>query len=383
MRNTISLYKKNGDIFRNTRKPVQSARHLPGDVYTSPEVLELERDCLFMRHWLCVGREEELTNVGDYLTLRVLGEPVLVVRKDPQTIAAYSNVCRHRGVEVASGNGNAQSFVCPYHAWTYSLDGQLESAPLMRHSDLNRELCRLPQLRVGTWRGTVFVNFDPKAPSLEEWMQPFEQTFGFLQPDRCALADKLVIDLDCNWKFVNENLMDLYHVGTLHADTFGSFFKGEKDRYQYELMPGGAFGVFPQAAPLSEDGRSLFGKMEWLSEHDETFCANGFLPPNMNLTARCDSVRLWVAWPQSVDKTQAISYTLIPPDRFEAPEFRANIQKVNQLLRRIVEEDRSMIQSLQVGVQSRYYEAGPLSRLELPIHHVLNSYLDKMLGDSQ
>ncbi|MGD9925736.1 MAG: aromatic ring-hydroxylating dioxygenase subunit alpha, partial [Pseudorhodoplanes sp.] len=207
MRNTISLYKKNGDIFRNTRKPVQSARHLPGDVYTSPEVLELERDCLFMRHWLCVGREEELTNVGDYLTLRVLGEPVLVVRKDPQTIAAYSNVCRHRGVEVASGNGNAQSFVCPYHAWTYSLDGQLESAPLMRHSDLNRELCRLPQLRVGTWRGTVFVNFDPKAPSLEEWMQPFEQTFGFLQPDRCALADKLVIDLDCNWKFVNENLM--------------------------------------------------------------------------------------------------------------------------------------------------------------------------------
>src|SRR5262249_12042695 len=114
----MKLPESDADFFtklEETRRPVNSARHVPGFVYTSPEIFALKKEKIFLKDWLCVGRTEEIENPGDYLTLHVLDEPVLLTRGADGTVNAFSNICLHRGVEVATGTGNRRTFTCPFH----------------------------------------------------------------------------------------------------------------------------------------------------------------------------------------------------------------------------------------------------------------------------
>ena len=111
-----------GDGLDGVRAPLVRAQHVPGSIYTSPEVLALEKGKIFLRDWLCVGRVEEIANAGDFMTFRITGEPLVVTRNGKGDINAFSDVCRHRGVEVAQGSGNAKEFSCPYHVSLSRLD---------------------------------------------------------------------------------------------------------------------------------------------------------------------------------------------------------------------------------------------------------------------
>lgn len=361
-----------------TRSARADARHLPGRYYTAPDVFRQEREAIFLKRWLCVGREEELADAGDYLTLRVMGEPVLVVRDSLGRIAALSNVCRHRGVEVAHGAGNARHFSCPYHAWVYDLTGRLVGAPLMRGTNFDQSACRLPAFRADTWNRWIFVCLDAGAPPLEEAIAPFARQFDFLQPQHCRLSDKLVIDLNCNWKFACENLMDIYHVGTIHAKTFGGSYKGDKERYSFNLLPDGGFSFFCEAAPTTPDGKLMFDMMPWIADRGPNFAALGFLGPNMNYAARSESQRMWVTWPLAEDRSRLIVYSLLPTDAFKQPDQKEKSLLVRGFLEKIVDEDRAMLESLQNGVGSRMFAPGPFARLEEPIHHMINDYLARV-----
>ena len=149
------------------RQPLPDASHAPGALYASPEFYRLDVEKLFMRDWLFVGRVEELPDPGDYLTMRIAGEPIIVARTPAGELAAYYNMCLHRGVEVAEGCGNTAAFKCPYHGWIYDLSGRLTGAAYMKESkgfELGEQ--RMRPLRLETWRRNIFVAFDPGAPPL-------------------------------------------------------------------------------------------------------------------------------------------------------------------------------------------------------------------------
>src|SRR5690606_13603966 len=168
-----------GPDFSKTLRPVTQANHPPGVLYNDPAVLEREMEVIFRRDWLCIGRADEIPNDGDYLTQRVVGEPVLLCRKADGQIAAYSNTCLHRGVEVASGQGNTKEFVCPYHGWLYNLDGQLLGASYMRDTEgFDRKNCRLPTLPVAVWQGWVFLSLNLKPEPFERYIAEFDEKFG-------------------------------------------------------------------------------------------------------------------------------------------------------------------------------------------------------------
>ena len=114
---TLPLDEETRTVLERTRADLLTARHLPGFLYTSPEIFQLEMDNIFMKEWLCVGRVEEFEHAGDYHALRVAGEPLLVCRDRDGDLHAFNNVCQHRGVEVATGQGNRADFMCPYHGW--------------------------------------------------------------------------------------------------------------------------------------------------------------------------------------------------------------------------------------------------------------------------
>ena len=112
----------------SVKKPVEQARHLPGYLYSDSKLLDLEKQKIFMKDWLCVAREEELEKIGDFMTFDILGEPLLLTRDENGALNALVNMCSHRGVEVADGSGNAKEFSCPYHGWLYDLEGKLIGA---------------------------------------------------------------------------------------------------------------------------------------------------------------------------------------------------------------------------------------------------------------
>jgi phenylpropionate dioxygenase-like ring-hydroxylating dioxygenase large terminal subunit len=366
--------------FDDVLLPLDRARHAPGYVYGSTEMLQVEKDRVFTKDWLCVGRTEELETPGDYLTLRILGEPILVARDQDGALGSFMNICRHRGVEVAQDKGNAKDFCCPYHGWLYDLKGKLIGAPYMKETkDFDPSRCQLTQLRTEVWAGNVFVTLNQQAPRFEEFIADFEADFGFLKPEECRLADKLEVDLGCNWKLLIENLLDVYHVSVLHVNTFGRFVTPKT--YDARLRKNGGLIAYYTAAPLTPNGTSLFGKLPWLADKPDSFACQGHLAPNMNILARSDLVKFYVIWPLAPDRCRLVAYSLLPPSYFEQPGFKEKVEVYHQHMLDFLAEDETMIMSLQNVMSSDHFEPGPMSSLEISIHHVISSHLRRLAGD--
>lgn len=366
--------------FSGIRADLLHARHLPGRFYTSPEIFELEIERLFLREWICVGRVEQYQKAGDYRALRIANEPLVVVRDEQGNLNAFANVCAHRGVEVVTGEGNVDRFTCPYHAWVYKLDGTLAGAPYSKDVEgFDWKSCRLPRLRLDTWGGYVFVNFDPDAAELGAFLDDdrIREVAGFLHPERTRLADEYSFEVDCNWKFIPENLMDMYHVGVIHAKSFGAYFPVKN--FDYRLTKWGYHAEY-ESLTMAPDGARLFETMEWLKEKPEYFAFTFFFRPGFNMFARPDMLQPWITHPISPNKTRVTIYTQYPEGHFSMPAFAQKHDLVKEFIRLVANEDLAMLRSLQNGVGSRAFVPGPTVKLEKAIHHMLNRYLDRMFG---
>ena len=367
------------DALHAVQRPLADASHAPGFLYASPEVYQREVERLFLRDWLYVGRAEELPNPGDYMTLRIAGEPVVIVRDQDGTLNAFSNMCVHRGVEVAQGAGNTRAFTCPYHGWVYDLAGRLTGAAYMKESaGFELGAHRMRPIEVDTWAGNVFLSFDPDVPPLAEHLREFVRDFAFLRMENCRLGNRIELDLACNWKFVHENLMDFYHVGVLHAKSFGARFSWEGDQVRLESR--GAIAIFYAAGPPTPNAEPLLGKMPWLDDRPVSFSCTGFLPPNCTLFGRIDCVRFMIAWPDGPSRSRTIIYHLFPEEFFARPGFADTLKVYRDYQLQVLEEDRSMIESMQRAMASPAYRPGRMSTLEKPLHHYLNGYIERVFG---
>ena len=362
-----------------TRAPLLQARHLPGDFYTSPTTYQLEQERIFQADWLCVGRVEEVAQAGDYLTLRVGDEPIIVCRDEERAINAFYNVCRHRGTEVAIGQGNTKSFQCPYHAWTYDLKGRLKGAPFTKEIE-NFTLSEygLAPLKVDTWGGFIFVNFDPESCGLLEFLADFTETVAPYRPEELQLATKFVLEYDCNWKATAENLVDIYHLAALHGASLGPHQPLEA--YEFHLTRGGYNGIFKGNSPLTPDGKSRFGNMPWLSGKALEYGYTSHQRPNMNFGLRQDNINFTTTWPLGVERSMITFHMLLPKQHFSLPDFRQRVKVYEDFVTLVLEEDREMVQSLQKSFKSRAYQPGPMSKYEIAVHHVINYYLERIFG---
>ncbi|EGD57962.1 Rieske 2Fe-2S domain protein [Novosphingobium nitrogenifigens DSM 19370] len=212
------------------------ARALPGAFYTSPQFLALEEDRLFRDGWLCLGRVDETPDAGDYRTMTVLDEPLLIVRDGEGTIRVLSNVCRHRAALVAQGSGNAPAFSCPYHAWTYRHDGSLIGAPMMRQvAGFDRAACALPEFRSEIWAGFLFVNLSGEAGPLAPDLAGLDPILRNYHPEAMRHAAVVEERWGTNWKSLFENFMEGYHLSVVHEASLKPITPTELCEY----FPGG------------------------------------------------------------------------------------------------------------------------------------------------
>lgn len=369
---------KDDPQLRQVQESIRLASHAPGYIYSSKDLFEKEIDEFFMKDWLFVGREEELPNPGDFMTMRLVSEPIVVTRDAKGTLNAFYNMCAHRGAEVACGKGNARALMCPYHGWTYEMDGRLRGASHMSDSDgFDRSKVRMTPIRIGVWRRCIFVCFSESAVSLEEYMKDVDADYGsVLQLENTRLGAKSVVELECNWKLVYENLMDFYHVRVLHAKTFGSRVSYEAQDWQ--LKDDGVFIEY-KASPSTPDGEPLAGRLPWLQDRANSFAVERFVWPNCTFFGRVEGISVFVAWPLSESRCQVIIYQCFGEKVFERPDQEELLGVYKTHMLRVVDEDKSMIESLQKAMTARGFKPGRMSITERPIHHTLQTYIDRVL----
>ena len=360
-----------------TRQPLLEASHAPGRYYASTEIYALEKERIFMEDWLAIGRVEELAAPGDFRTYRIAGEPIIVARNRDGAINAFMNRCAHRGVAVAQGTGNARGFTCPYHGWGYDLDGRLAGAPDMPES-FERKDCRLAPLGLGLWAGWIFVSFNPAPRPFAEFIAPYDRELGFLRQEKCKLAEKISIEVGCNWKFPVENLMDNYHSRVLHRKSIGPTMGVE--RFTAHRSGVKAFTAYYDAKPMTADGASRFGVMPWIAERGERFACSAHIAPNMHLFARCDNVHPFLMWPLGPDRVLIECYLLFPAAWHGTPGFAAKVADYAAFTAQVVHEDASVMESLHDAASSPRYAPGRMSRLELGVWNVINYNLDRVQG---
>ena len=215
-------------LAQNVAQPFESARAMPPSVYTSAEFMEREIAGVFSKDWYCVGRAEALAEPGDYVTAELARQPVVVLRDRDGSLTALSNVCLHRMSTMLEGRGKVRALSCPYHGWTYNLDGSLRGAPAMT---LNEGFCRenykLPSVRCEEWLGWVFISLDPEAPPVAERLAEVEAMVAGYDMTNYTESFYEEHEWDTNWKVLAENFMESYHLPVCHAGTIGGLSKLE------------------------------------------------------------------------------------------------------------------------------------------------------------
>ena len=362
------------------QQPLTQASHAPGDIFSSPDIYRMEKERIWMRDWRCVGREDEVSETGDYVTWRIAGEPSIIARNGRGEVNAFANVCAHRGVEVAKGKGNIEEFSCPYHGWLYDLSGKLIGAPYMKEAEgFAPDACRLKPIRFGIWQGFMFVNFNDACEPLEDFLGVFADDFGFLDMGELAVAARLEVDFNCNWKLVAENAMDNLHIAVVHPQTLGEGIKAEE--IQFKLNARGGYSSFYTHEPRFNNHQPMFNEhMDSLIDKPSNFAGAGFMSPNFQLFTYCDNVELSMHWPLDVNWTRHIITIIFPKKFFDRPDFSEKIQTYYETETKTVGEDAEMVKSLQQAMSVRTFVPGRMSRVEQPIHHLLNHYVELMFG---
>ncbi len=336
------------------------ARALPTAMYTSKALLELEKEKIFRREWLCVGRVEQVSNIGDYFTVEILGEPVVVVRGKDDQLRAMSAVCRHRYYSVVEGAGNTTRFTCSYHKWVYALNGELRGAPHMGNiSDMQDQCKRLPQLSLETWLGFIYINFDANAEPLEPRLGGAEQHWADYGVEDWKVTPWVDEVWPGNWKLAMETALEGYHVNGLHPDTFAKFMPSSTSNFEDTADQWTMFRL----DTVFKDEFSVYQQFaDTMSGQDKTSAPQfGFFP---NCAVSCSQFGgIWLTFlPIDAGHTRVIGGNLVNPVMYEMVTRSQKSQAANaEAINAINKEDAQAMVNLQRNAHSMYAEPGLLS----------------------
>lgn len=334
-------------------RPHDESRTMPGAFYTSDAVLALERDEVFKREWICVGRAEEVARAGDYMTFDILEEPLLILRGDDGRVRALSNVCRHRGMPIAAGRGLAKRLACPYHAWTYDTRGRLVGAPHMGgRADFDRAAVCLPEFRCETWQGFIFVTLDAETPPLAPRLAGLEAMVRSYHFEGMVLRYTAETVWQTNWKCLMENFMEGYHLSPLHRTTLHPVNPTKLCRH---FPPGEAyFGYRVGFAP--DLPRTTRGHPD-LSEEQADSCIMFAVPPGLAVGGAADYSSFISIQPEAVDRVRVKQGLFFHGDHWS----QAQVDKAVLLFEETMAEDKQILVGLQRGLGAAGYAPGPLA----------------------
>ena len=370
--------------YAGVRRPLLEAETMPVWCYTSDAFYRREIDRIFMKVWNFLGRVEQVPHPGDYFTVDFAGVSLIVVRDDGGEVRAFANTCRHRGSELLAGSGRCKAIVCPYHSWTYALDGRLVGAPEMEQSvGFRKEDNGLIALRLETWGGFIFVNFDRNAAPLEAYLGGMMETIAPYRLDDMALTRRREYVMDCNWKLFVENAKESYHIKTVHKKTINQYASAKTAGYWVEEAKGEYCITFAQheGSMALLKGAAGFPVIESLRGRREA--GGTYAPliyPSTYLACTIDCVWYLELHPLGPERTRLVHGSLFPKSRLQQPDFDAIAANYYHRWDITTEEDIVASERQQRGLRSPFSVPGRFSHREPLVHVIDNWILDRVLS---
>jgi phenylpropionate dioxygenase-like ring-hydroxylating dioxygenase large terminal subunit len=351
----------------DSSKDVGEALTLPPALYTSEEVLDFERDAIYAKEWLCVGRAERIPEAGDWFTVNIAREPIIVVRDKEGAIRAMSAVCQHRAMQVCEGQGNTTTFKCPYHHWIYGLDGRLLGAPAMERTEsFEKSDWGLPKMRVELWMGFIFVNFDPEASPLAPTLERYSKYLVNYDLENAVCPGTFTLeDMPWNWKVMFENFNDGYHANRLH-------------QYVQDFCPSN-LSAFPE--PWSDDSNVIFRTSGYthldggfnathrvimpvypdLTEEERSRSTFALVPPTLCFGTAPDQCFFFLVRPKTAQTIDVEIGYIFHPSALEDPLFEEKVILSDAGVQVFVRQDQDATTKVQLGLNSRFAPRGRYS----------------------
>lgn len=344
----------------DTAAPIEQARTLPASWYISDAFDALERRAVFLDTWQLACRAEQVAEPGSFVSGRSFGLPWVVVRGGDGVLRAFANTCRHKATEICTGSGVLSHFTCPYHGWTYRLDGSLRTAPRMAGIEaLDRATMALPPLGVEIWGPLVLIHRDPEAPPSGPGIGELTRALEATGWDRLQWHSRRTYEVACNWKAYCDNYLDGgYHVAHMHPDLAAQLDLG---RYRTEVFDTYSLQTCPPADEASApEGRTPAGRTEGGALYVWRY-------PNLMLNRYGPCLDTNLVHPISADRCRVtFDFWFDASHLHDEAWIRASLESTEQTQR----EDMEISERVQAGMASGTWHSGPYApRVELGIHH--------------
>jgi choline monooxygenase len=378
-----------------TRQPVNRAWTLRPDAYRAPRFHGLEQERVFATSWVAVADIERLRHPGDTLPVRVAGRPLLLTRAQDGRLRAFHNMCRHRGAQLVAEECRLKRVRCPYHSWTYGLDGRLLGAPLFEGSDIPNDQQGLFDMdhvvdfdktdfgllpvRVDAWGHLVFVNLDDHAMSLADWLGDLPQRLAGYGLSELSVVARNTYDVAANWKLLAENFMEYYHLPWVHPEL--AKISRIEDHHRFQ-GPGMYTGM--TTSPITQDEHSGWSSLEpaaGLSDEDAVSGRFVWVMPNVALAVLPSHVFTIVLEPMAVDRTIEHTSLAVRHGHDGDVEVATALNKLMSFWDHVNREDIDVVERVQLGVADPSYPGGRMCyRFEEPLHRAQNMIIDRMVG---
>jgi phenylpropionate dioxygenase-like ring-hydroxylating dioxygenase large terminal subunit len=360
------------------------------DAYFSEQIFHLETEKIFYREWCCAGREEEISKPGDYIAVELAGESVLVVRTRAHRLAAYYNVCRHRGSRLVSQSGPGTlggTIRCPYHSWTYNLDGTLRTAPFLEEGQgFTKADLSLHPVGIETWGGFFFLNLTPDESAAREYtlltqLGRIPQRLTRYPLEQLGSARRLVYEVAANWKVILENYNECYHCGPVHPELchlVPAFRQGGGAELDWDRGIPHRAGAWT----FTETGTTNRRPFEGLNQDEQVRHKGELIYPNFMLSLSADHVTAYTIWPLDPSRTRIVCDFLFHPSELALPDFDPS--DAVDFWDRINRQDWSICQNVQLGMRSRVFETGyyaPMENAGLDMRRYIQEKLGRVRGE--
>jgi phenylpropionate dioxygenase-like ring-hydroxylating dioxygenase large terminal subunit len=355
-------------------RPLAEAWTLPPAAYLRDDIYDLEVERIFRRSWLPVARVDQVREPGDFLTIDLVGQPVLVVRGADGQVRVMSNVCLHRAAPIAEGTGRRKLFTCPYHSWGYDTEGRLVAAPLMDGvKGFTPKDCRLPQVRTEVWEGFVMANLDPEAAPFAPQVAGLSRYFANYRLADMVVARTLSYDSDWNWKVLVENFMEAYHHIGIHPQTFEPTFHARDSKVEDADGPWAILHM-PAADPDAPHAGLVQGLEPW--QAGALFAAVAF--PHFLIAPHANGLAWYQVLPQGAGRMRLNVHVCVPAAARAMPAYEGLVEASAAFTDHVHQEDIAANDLVWRGLNAPMTRQGRLSPLEKAIWQMNRWWLGRL-----
>ncbi|HIB39732.1 MAG TPA: aromatic ring-hydroxylating dioxygenase subunit alpha [Candidatus Lambdaproteobacteria bacterium] len=369
----------------NCQLPAEQAFSIPPECYTSEELLQEELEKVFHHNWIGLGRADRFAVSGDYETMNLGGKPVIVLRDHDGILRAFANTCRHRGARLLNDDGNCKHIRCPFHAWTYKLDGSLSGAPHMNKvSGFERSDYGLISYHAEERLGFAFVCLAPSAPDLDDYLGDFAEIHAPWPIESLVTTRRRSLTVDCNWKAFLDVFNEYYHLPFVHPDSLDEIYNFPTPADKVTGAFASQFGNTEGTGGLLQDSEEQpLPSMTNLQGRAASGVQYTWVFPNMTFAAGMDVLWIYEAYPLGADCCQVYQSICVPPETAALPDFEKKIAAYYQRFDAGIEEDIPALVNQQRGLASSDARQGRFQpHLEANVASFARWYADQWLRQS-